>query len=140
VRHFAVIGIEGLNVRGMMANGKLARSIADMGFHAFRRQLDYKAAMAGSQIVVANRWYPSSKTCSDCGHIVETLPLSVREWDCPACGAHHDRDVNAARNLEKMAASSAVTACGEDGSGPGRKTRAKPASVKQESSAKATYA
>lgn len=140
VRRFAIIGIEDLNVRGMMANGKLARSIADMGFHEFRRQLDYKAAMGGSRIVVANRWYPSSKTCSDCGHVVEKLPLSVREWDCPACGAHHDRDVNAARNLEKMAASSAVSACGEDGSGLGRKTKAKPASVKQEFSAKATYA
>jgi len=139
VRRFTVIGIEDLNVRGMMANGKLARSIADMGFHEFRRQLDYKAAMTGSRVVVADRWYPSSKTCSDCGHLVETLPLSVREWDCPACGAHHDRDVNAARNLEKMAASSAVTACGEDGSGPGRKTKAKPASVKQELSFKVAH-
>ena len=107
LRRFAVIGVEDLNVRGMMANGKLARSIADRGFHEFRRQLDYKAVMAGSRIVVANRWYPSSKTCSDCGHVVEKLPLSVREWDCPACGAHHDRDVNAAINLKQMAESSA---------------------------------
>jgi len=140
VRRFALIGIEDLNVRGMMANGKLARSIADMGFHEFRRQLDDKAAMAGSRILVANRWYPSSKTCSDCGHVLEKLPLSRRDWACPACGAHHDRDLNAARNLEKMAASSAVTACGEDGSGLGRKTKVKPASVKQDSRAKAIYA
>jgi len=89
---------------------------------------------------VADRWYPSSKTCSDCGYVVETLPRSVRQWDCPACGAHHDRDVNAACNLETMAASSAVSACGEDGSGFGRKTKAKPASVKQESSVKVAHA
>jgi putative transposase len=99
VRRFAVIGIEDLNVRGMMANGKLARSIADMGFHAFRRQLDYKAAMAGRRIVVADRWYPSSKTCSDCGHVVETLPLSVREWVCPACGSHHDTVMSTPRSI-----------------------------------------
>jgi putative transposase len=139
VNSFTVIGIEDLNVKGMMANGKLSRAIADMGFHEFRRQLDYKAAMAGSRIVVVDRWYPSSKTCSDCDYIMPMLPLSVRDWTCPACGSVHDRDHNAARNLEKMAASSAVSACGEDGSGLGLATKAKPASAKQESSAKPTY-
>lgn len=132
VRRFSVIGIEDLNVRGMMANGKLSRAIADMGFHEFRRQLDYKAPAAGSRIVVADRWFPSTKTCFDCNHVVDVLPLSVREWTCPACGMVHDRDLNAARNLEKMAASSAVSACGEEGSGRGRKTKVKPSSVKQE--------
>ena len=131
---FTVIGIEDLNVKGMMANGKLARSIADMGFHEFRRQLDYKAAMRGTHIVVADRWFPSSKTCSACGYVMPILPLSVRDWTCPACGAVHNRDINAARNLERMAASSAVSACGEDGSGRGLATTAKPASVKQEPS------
>ena len=90
-------------------------------------------------IVVADRWYPSSKTCSPCGHKLEILPLSMREWSCPACGAVHDRDVNEAINLKNLAVSSTVSACGEEGSGSGRKTRTKPASVKQESSSKAAY-
>ena len=139
VTRFAVIGIEDLNVRGMMANVRLARSISDMGFYEFRRQLDYKATRYGSRIVVADCWYPSSKTCSYCGRVLADLPLTFRAWDCPACGTHHDRDLNAATNLMKMAASSTVTACGEEGAGSGRKTRVKPASMKQESNTKSTY-
>ncbi|MDD2729396.1 RNA-guided endonuclease TnpB family protein [Malikia sp.] len=129
---FHTIGIEDLNVKGMVRNRSLARSIADMGFFEFRRQLDYKAAMRGGQVIVADRWYPSSKTCSGCGHQLDQLPLSVRDWTCPHCGANHDRDVNAAINLRNLAVSSTVTACGEEGSGRCRKTGAKPASVKQE--------
>jgi putative transposase len=136
VERFTVIGIEDLNVRGMMANDRLARSIADMGFHGFRRQLEYKAEMRGSRIVVADRWHPSSKTCSACGVVVDALPLAVREWECVACGVHHDRDVNAAKNLMKIAVSSTVTACGEESSGLGLAVMAKLASVKQESSTK----
>jgi putative transposase len=96
-------------------------------------------------VVVADRFFASSKTCSACGHKLNDLPLSVREWTCPECGTIHDHDVNAAINLKKVAESSAggcqpfqrhadcsVTACGEEGSGSGRKTRVKPASVKQE--------
>jgi putative transposase len=90
-------------------------------------------------IVVADRWHPSGKTCSDCARKLETLPLSVRERTCPACGSVHDRDVNAAINPRNLAASSTVSACGEDGSGSGRKIGTKPASMKQESSGKATY-
>lgn len=131
-RRFHTIGIEDLNVRGMVKNRHLSRAVSDMGFFEFRRQLDYKAARRGGMIVVADRWYPSSKTCSGCGHKLETLPLSVREWACPACGSAHDRDVNAAINLKNLAVSSTVSACGEEGSGSGRKTRTKPASVKQE--------
>lgn len=131
-RRFHTIGIEDLNVRGMVRNRHLARSIADMGFFEFRRQLEYKAAMRGGQVVVAERFYASSKTCSACGHKLGQLPLSVREWTCPSCGTVHDRDVNAAINLKNMAVSSTVAACGEEGSGSGRKTRVKPASVKQE--------
>ncbi|TQV61790.1 MAG: IS200/IS605 family element transposase accessory protein TnpB [Sulfurovum sp.] len=134
-RRFHTIGIEDLNVRGMMANRHLARSIADMSFHEFRRQMEYKSERRGGIVVVADRWYPSSKTCSDCGHKLEILPLSLRQWICPDCGASHDRDVNAARNLATYAVSSTVSACGEEGSGSGRKTGAKPASVKQEISA-----
>lgn len=133
-RRFHTIGIEDLNVRGMVKNRHLARSIADMGFFEFRRQLEYKAAMRGGVVVVADRFFASSKTCSACGHKLETLPLSVREWTCPACGAFHDRDVNAAVNLKDLAVSSTVSACGEEGAGRCRKATAKPASVKQEAS------
>jgi len=138
-RRFHTIGIEHLNVRGMVKNRHLSRAVSDMGFFEFRRQLDYKAAQRGGRIVVADRWYPSSKTCSACGHRLETLSLSVRDWTCPECGSVHDRDVNAAINLRNLAVSSTVSACGEEGSGLGRKLKAKPASVKQESSSKATY-
>jgi len=145
VRRFSVLGIEDLNVKGMMANHCLARAVADMGFHEFRRQLEYKAAMCGTQIVVADRWYPSSKTCADCGHVLEVLPLSEREWTCPVCGIVHDRDHNAAINLENLAASlqlravspplaasSAVTACGEESSDRHFAVPVKLASMKQE--------
>ena len=133
---FHTIGIEDLNVRGMVKNRHLARSVADMGFFEFRRQLEYKAAMRGGQIVVADRFFPSSKTCSGCGHRLETLPLAVRAWTCPACTTHHDRDINAAINLKNMAVSSTVSACGEEGSGRARKSAVKPASVKQEASSR----
>jgi len=138
-RRFHTIGIEGLNVSGMVKNRYLSRAISDMGFFECRRQLAYKAAQRGGIIVVADRWYPSSKTCSDCGHKLETLRLAVREWVCPACGAVHDRDMNAAINLKNLAVSSTVSACGEAGAGLERKFKTKPASVKQESSSKATY-
>ena len=100
---FNVIGIEDLNVKGMMSNHKLARSVADMSFFEFRRQLEYKSAGRGSKIVVADRWYPSSKLCNVCGEKVEELPLNVRDWECKHCGTHHDRDVNAAINLRNYA-------------------------------------
>lgn len=110
------IGIEDLNVKGMMKNGKLAKHIADASFYEFRRQIEYKARWYGSTVVVAGRWFPSSKTCSSCGSIRESLKLSERFWVC-SCGATLDRDINAAINLEKLAASSAVSVCGEEGSG-----------------------
>jgi putative transposase len=132
-RRFHTIGIEDLNVKGMMQNRHLSRHIADMGFFEFRRQLSYKAAMRGGQIVAVGRFFPSSKLCSACGMKLEEMPLSVREWTCPACGTYHDRDVNAAINLKNYAVSSTVSACGEEGSGRCRKTTAKPASAKQES-------
>ncbi|WP_425953003.1 RNA-guided endonuclease InsQ/TnpB family protein [Ralstonia pseudosolanacearum] len=131
-RRFHTVGVEDLNVRGMVKNRCLARSIADMGFFEFRRQLEYKASMRGGQVVVADRFFASSKTCSDCGHKLDELPLSARQWTCPSCGTIHDRDVNAAVNLKIMAVSSTVSASGEEGAGSGRKTRVKPASAKQE--------
>jgi putative transposase len=131
-RRFHTIGVEDLNVRGMMQNRHLARSIADMSFFEFRRQLAYKADMRGGLIVVADRFFPSSKLCSACGHKLHELPLFVREWTCPTCGTNHDRDLNAAMNLCNNAVSSTVSACGEEGSGLRRKMKTKPASVKQE--------
>ena len=138
-RRFHTIGIEDLNVKGLLRNRHLARSIADMGFHEFRRQLDYKAAMRGGVVVVADRWFASSKTCSQCGHKRDSLPLRVREWVCAECGRTHDRDRNAAINLKNYAVSSTVSACGGEGAGSGRKTRTKPSPVKQEVSTLSTH-
>jgi len=109
-RRFHTIGIEDLNIKGMLRNRKLARSIADMGWSEFRRQIVYKAAWHGSQVIMVDCWYPSSKTCSACGHVLEALALAQRSWTCPGCGAAHDRDVNAAVDLMHMAVSSTVTA------------------------------
>lgn len=136
---FHTIGIEDLNVKGMMQNRHLSRAIADMGFFEFRRQLDYKAKLRGSLIVVADRWFASSKICSCCGSQLESLPLTMREWTCTDCNSTHDRDINAAINIKNLAVSSTVTVCGEGGSGLNRKIEVKPASVKQKSNAIATY-
>jgi len=117
------IGVEDLNVRGMAKNRCLAGSIMDGGFFEFRRQLDYKARLYGAAVVVADRWYPSSKTCSCCGSVKAALDLSQRVFRCEHCGFVADRDWNAAKNLERLAASSAVSACGEERSGAARKSR-----------------
>ncbi len=135
-RRFHTIVIEDLNVKGMLGNRCLARVIADTGFGVLRRQLEYKAAWRGGQIIVADRWYPSSKQCSCCGYKLEALALDVRRWPCPSCGILHDRDVNAAINLKKLAVSSTVSACGGDSSGLVRERKVKPAPVKQESNSR----
>ena len=111
VRESQAIGIEDLAVSNLLRNRRLARAIGDAGWGELRRQLSYKADWYGRDLVVADRWYPSSKTCSACGHRLKTLPLDVRHWTCPECGAGHDRDVNAAINLER-AARAAVLARG----------------------------
>ncbi len=98
-RDYGWVAIEDLNVKGMMANRRLARGLADASFGEFRRQLTYKGLQRGVQVAVVDRWYPSSKTCSACGHRLLALPLSVRHWTCPVCQAEHDRDQNAARNI-----------------------------------------
>ena len=102
-RENQAVAIEDLNVRGMLANARLARAIADVGFYEFRRQLMYKAARYGTTIVLADRWYPSSKLCSACDARHGTLALCERAWTCRSCGTHHDRDVNAAINLRRLA-------------------------------------
>jgi putative transposase len=114
VRRFDVIGIEDLNVRGMTANHCLARSIADVGMGMFRRQIEYKCERYGKTLKVVDRFYPSSKTCSVCGHVVESLPLDIREWDCPKCTVHHDRDENAAKNIKSAEGHSVDNARGGD--------------------------
>jgi putative transposase len=138
-RRFALIGIEDLNVSGMVKNRHLSRAISDMGFFEFRRQLEYKAEMRGGVVVVADRFFASSKTCSACGHKIKKLPLSIRQWTCPTCGTSHDRDVNAAINLANYAVSYTVSACGGEGAGLGRKSKTKPAPAKQEFNAIPTF-
>jgi putative transposase len=117
IRRFDVIAVEDLNVRGMTAKGSarkrgLNRSIARAGWAEFRAMLAYKAERTGRSLIVADRWYPSSKTCSGCGPTLASLSLGTRHWQCPSCGARHDRDTNAAKNV--LAAGLAVTACGAD--------------------------
>ena len=94
-----VICIEDLNVKGMMKNRHLAKSIQDLGLYEFRRQLEYKCQFYGRQLVVINRFYPSSKTCHECRYKNSKLTLNDREWICPVCGKHIDRDYNAALNI-----------------------------------------
>ena len=94
-----VLCMEDLNAKGMMKNHHLAKAVTDASFGEFARLLEYKCAERGRSLVKIGRFYPSSKTCSACGHRLDALPLSVRSWDCPSCGVHHDRDVNAARNI-----------------------------------------
>jgi len=129
---YGIIGIEDLNVRGMLANRCLSRAIADMGLFEFRRQLDYKAAMRGCEVVTAGRFWPSSKTCSTCGTVIDAMPLSVREWTCEDCGSVHERDLNAAVNLKNLAASYVASARGAGSNGSRRKPRVELPALKQE--------
>lgn len=105
-----VIAIEDLSVRNMVKNHSLARAISDASWSELRRQLEYKAEWYGRTVIAIDRFYPSSKTCSVCGAIVESLPLNIRTWTC-RCGAVHDRDINAAKNIR--AAGLAVLASGD---------------------------
>jgi IS605 OrfB family transposase len=106
-----VIAIESLAVSNMQKNRCLAKSIGDASWSEFVRQLAYKAHWYGRTLVGIDRWYPSSKRCSDCGHTAPKMPLNIREWACSECGTIHDRDINAARNV--LAAGLAVSAHGE---------------------------
>lgn len=128
VRDHDVIVIEDLNVAGMVRNRSLAKAISDCGWGEFRRQLEYKSVKYGHHLIVIDRWYPSSKTCSACGHLLAQLSLGIRTWQCPSCGTPHDRDVNAAKNI--LAAGLAVSACGGDVSHSG--SARVQSSVKQE--------
>jgi len=112
VKKYDLIGIEKLNVKGMMASHRMARFIADNSFYEFRRQLEYKAPAAGTRVIAANVMYASSKTCNVCGTKRKILSLDDRKWTCECCGAVHDRDVNAAINLRNYAVGYTVKACG----------------------------
>ncbi len=104
VRESQAIAVEDLDVRGMEKSRRLAKSVADASMSEMARQLEYKCAWHGRRFVKVSRWYPSSKMCSCCGHVLEELPLSVRAWTCPVCGASHDRDLNAAVNIAREGA------------------------------------
>jgi putative transposase len=134
----SVVVIENLHVAGMLKNHHLAQAIADVGFGEFRRQLTYKAAWYGSRVALADRWEPSSKTCSGCGWMDEELDLGDRTFHCRnsrvPCGLVLDRDLNAAINLAKLADSSPdnANACGEGSAGRSRLAPVELPSVKQE--------
>jgi len=112
VRDHDVIAIEDLAVKNMVRNRSLAKAISDCGWGTFRQMIEYKAERAGRHVIPVDRWYPSSKTCSSCGHLLAELSLKTRHWTCPACRTRHDRDINAAKNI--LAAGLAVSACGAD--------------------------
>lgn len=103
VNEYGLIGVEDLNIRGMVKNRRLARAVSDAGMYQVRQQLEYKAEATGAKVIVVDRWFASSKTCSACGEKVKELPLSVRQWACPSCGAEHERDGNAAINIRNEA-------------------------------------
>ena len=110
-KNHGTVVIEDLNVSGMIANHKLAKAISDMGFYEFQRQLDYKTPLYGSKLVLADRWYPSSKTCFNCGSLKKSLSLRERTYKCD-CGWECDRDLNAAYNLVRLV-SVGIYACGQ---------------------------
>jgi putative transposase len=111
IRENQTICVESLSVKAMVKHPTLAKAIHDVGWGEFVRQLTYKAAWYGRTLVTIDKWYPSSKRCSGCGHVLGSLSLATRCWTCPECGGVHDRDVNAAKNI--LAVGLTVSACGE---------------------------
>lgn len=134
-----VVAVENLNVKGMVRNRKLAKAISDIGWGMFVNFLSYKCEKYGRVLVEIDRWFPSSKLCSNCHYQVSELPLDVRTWTCPSCGTHHDRDGNAAKNIRaegiRMLQSSGM---GDSASGGdvrpnrGRKSKTRQSPVKLE--------
>jgi putative transposase len=110
VRENQTIVVEDLAIKNMVKNHKLALAVFDASWGELIRQLAYKCEWYGRELIKIDRWFPSSKRCGNCGHIVDKMPLNIREWECPKCGANHDRDINAAHNI--LAAGLAVSVCG----------------------------
>ncbi|WP_405856610.1 transposase [Streptomyces sp. NBC_01515] len=133
VRENQTVVIEDLTVRNLLKNHKLARAISDASWTELRSMLEYKCAWYGRELVVIDRWFPSSKLCGACGAVAAKMPLNVRAWTCD-CGAVHDRDINAARNIK--AAGLAVSACGAgvrpQGSSPGGQSALKQEPLRRE--------
>ncbi|GAB3542852.1 IS607 family element RNA-guided endonuclease TnpB [Actinopolyspora lacussalsi] len=122
VAEFDTVVVEDLHVSGMVRNRRLARAVSDVGMSELRRQLDYKTIWSGRHLVVADRWYPSSKTCSDCGAVKAKLRLSERVFTCESCGHTADRDHNAARNLAGLTSSPSCGATKNEPAGNPPKT------------------
>ena len=99
MKHYDLIALESLNVKGMMANHKLARAIGDVAWSSFVSMLEYKAQWYGKEVIRIETFFPSSKTCSCCGHQKSDLTLKDRVWTCAKCNTKHDRDQNAAKNI-----------------------------------------
>ncbi|MFF7655020.1 RNA-guided endonuclease InsQ/TnpB family protein [Streptomyces sp. NPDC007983] len=131
VRENQTLVIEDLTVRNMVKNRKLARAISDAAWSEFRNMLEYKAAWYGREVIAVDRWFPSSRLCSNCGTLAKAMPLGIRPWMCGGCGTVHDRDVNAAKNL--LAAGLAVSVCGA-GVRPQRRTPGGQSATKQKTS------
>ena len=110
IRENQTIVVEDLAVKNMVKNRKLSQAISDASWGELTRQLEYKCQWYGRNYIEIDRWFPSSKRCSNCGHIVEKMPLNIREWDCPQCQSHLYRDINASKNI--LAAGLAVSVCG----------------------------
>src|SRR6266568_371376 len=112
IRENQTICVEDLAVKNMVKNHTLSKAISDVGWSEFVSQLDYKAKWYGRHLVKIDKWYPSSKRRFECGHMLDSLTLDIREWTCPECGVHHDRDINAARNIHAVGLT-VFEACGE---------------------------
>jgi putative transposase len=130
----SVIVIEDLDIKGMLSGKRYNRSIHDAGWGEFRRMLEYKTTWYGSKLVIAPRFFPSSKICSSCNFLADTMPLSIRQWICPSCKTSHDRDINSAKNLLNYytESSSGNYACGDPSNGGTGNWSTSYGSLKQE--------
>lgn len=129
IRNNQAIFVEDLNIRGMIKNRHLSKSIADVSWSELIRQLEYKAEWYGRELWKINRFFPSSKRCNHCGHVVDSLSLSIRSWCCPECSTQLDRDINAAKNI--LEAGLALSVCGEGVRPPRSSERRGHSSMKQ---------
>jgi putative transposase len=140
VNNYQVVIVENLNIKGMVRNHQLAKAISDTGWGTFVNFLSYKLERSSGKLVEINRWFPSSKLCSNCHYQISELPLDVRTWTCPSCGTHHDRDANAAMNIRaegiRMLSSSGTGEANANGEDVrpirGRKSKMRQSSVKLE--------